>query len=98
MALPLKHQTMAQFAARIWAKLRAAQTSGSETDKLRADRICWRLYGWYQAGELTVPELRSSYNAFFGTSLNATQFNDNVLTKLLAARNRYQAALDASTV
>jgi hypothetical protein len=98
MALVLKHQTAAQFAARVWSALRSAQSSGAEADKLRADRICWRLYGWYLSGDFTAAELRATYNTFFGAALTQTQFNNTVVPKLLAARDRYQAALDAALV
>jgi len=94
----LRHQTKAELAARVWGALREAQRDGSELAKIKAQRICWRLYNRYSAGDFTVAELRASYNSFFGTSLTANQFNTQVVARMLAARDRYQAMLDEAEI
>lgn len=91
MALTLKHQTAAQFAARFWAKLRAAYTAG---DKITYGRMIWWLYSKVQAGDLTTNDVRVSFNAAYGRSLTLAQWNTFVTSTLKPIRDRYQAMLD----
>lgn len=91
MALNLKHQTAAQFAARFWAKLRAAYAAG---DKVAYGRMIWWLYGKVQAGELTTNDVRVSFNAAYGRALTIAQWNTFVTSTLKPIRDRYQAMLD----
>lgn len=91
MALDLRHQTAAQFAARFWAKLRAAYAAG---DKIAYGRMIWWLYGKVQAGNLTTNDVRVSFNAAYGRALTLAQWNTFVTSTLKPIRDRYQAMLD----
>jgi hypothetical protein len=93
MALDLRHQTAAQFAARFWAKLRAAYQSG---DKLTYHRMVWWIWKQVQDGNLTNDQVRLSFNAAYGRSLNTTQWNTFVTTKLVPIKDRYLAFLAES--
>jgi len=91
MALTLRHQTAAQFAARFWAKLRAAYTAG---DKVTYGQMIWWLYGKVQAGDLTNNDVRVSFNSAYGRSLTLAQWNTFVTNTLKPIRDRYQAMLN----
>lgn len=91
MALTLRHQTAAQFAARFWAKLRAAYVAG---DKITYGRMIWWLYGKVQAGDLTNNDVRVSFNSAYGRSLTLAQWNTFVTNTLKPIRDRYQAMLN----
>lgn len=91
MALTLRHQTAAQFAARFWAKLRAAYTSG---DKITYSRMIWWLYGRVVAGDLTTNDVRVSLNNAYGRALTLAQWNTFVASTLKPIHDRYQAMLD----
>ncbi|MBK9580346.1 MAG: hypothetical protein IPO40_25045 [Fibrobacteres bacterium] len=91
MALTLRHQTAAQFAARFWAKLRAAYTAG---DKITYGRMVWWLYGKVQAGDLTNNDVRVAFNAAYGRALTLAQWNTFVTNTLKPIRDRYQTLLD----
>lgn len=91
MALTLRHQTAAQFAARFWAKLRVAYTAG---DKIAYSRMIWWLYGRVQAGDLTTNDVRLSFNNAYGRSLSLAQWNTFVTNTLKPIRDRYQAMID----
>ena len=91
MALTLHHQTSAQFAARFWARLRAAYAAG---DKIAYSRMVWWLYGKVQAGDLTTNDVRVSVNAAYGRALTVAQWNTFVTNTLKPIRDRYQAMLD----
>ncbi len=86
MALPLKHQTAAQFAARFWARVRAACQAG---DKREYHRLVWWVWTQIQAGHLTSDQVRLSYNKAYGKSLNTTQWNNLVTTRFVPMKNRY---------
>lgn len=95
MAITFKHQTNAQFAARFWRKLQDALESGN---KLEFCRLIWWIYQRIQAGDFTSNEVRLSYNAFFGKSLNTAQWNTLVTTRFAPARDRWQAILDEGQI
>ncbi len=103
MALTLRHQTAAQFAARFWAKLRAAyvaSTSPGIPDSAKAaykteySKMIWWLYGRVVAGDLTTNDVRLSFNSAYGRSLSLAQWNTFVTNTLKPIRDRYQAMLD----
>lgn len=93
MALTLRHQTAAQFAARFWEKLRAAYAAG---DKITYGRMIWWLYGRVVAGDLTTNDVRLSFNSAYGRSLSLAQWNTFVTSTLKPIRDRYQAMLDGA--
>lgn len=95
MPLELKHQTAAQFAARFWRNLEEAYRAG---DKLKYHLMIWWLWTRIQAGDLTSNDVRLSYNAHFGKSLNATQWNNLVTTRFVPIKDRYLAFLAESLV
>ena len=90
MALDLKHQTAGEFAARFWAKLKAAYQAG---DKLTYHRMIWWIWAKVQAGDLTNDQVRLSFNEAYGRSLNTTQWNSFVTTRLVPIKDRYLAFL-----
>ena len=91
MALDLKHQTTAQFAARFWARLQRAYRDGN---KIEFARLVWWLYNRVQAGDFTSNEVRISFNNAYGRSLTATQWTNTIVPRLTTIRDRYQAMLD----
>jgi hypothetical protein len=93
MALDLKHQTAAQFAARFWSRLRAAYQAG---DKLTYHRMVWWIWACVQDGSLTSDQVRLSFNNAYGRSLNTTQWNTFVTSKLVPIKDRYLAFLAES--
>lgn len=107
MALTLRHQTAAQFAARFWAKLRAtyvASTSPRIPDSAKAaykteySKMIWWLYGRVVAGDLTTNDVRLSFNNAYGRSLSLAQWNTFVTNTLKPIRDRYQAILDEANL
>ena len=56
-----------------------------------------RLITWVwqrvQAGDLTNDQVRLSYNAAYGKSLNVSQWNSLVTTRLVPIKDRYLAML-----
>lgn len=86
MALNLQHQTPAEFAARFWRKVQAAYQAG---DKLTYHRLIWWVWSRVQAGDLTNDQVRQSFNAAFGRSLNITQWNNLVTTRFVPIKDRY---------
>ena len=90
MALNLQHQTPAEFAARFWRKVQAAYQAG---DKLTYHRLIWWVWSRVQAGDLTNDQVRQSFNAAFGRSLNITQWNDLVTTRFVPIKDRYLALI-----
>lgn len=91
MALNLRHQTAAQFAARFWRKLRQAYQSD---DKLTYHRMIWWLWTKVQAGDLTNDQVRLSFNAAYGRTLTLAQWNTLVTTRFVPIKDRYLAFLD----
>jgi hypothetical protein len=90
MAIDLKHQTASEFAARFWAKLKAAYQAG---DKLTYHRMIFWIWSKVQSGDLTNDQVRLSFNAAYGRSLNTTQWNTLVTTRLVPIKDRYLAWL-----
>lgn len=90
MALNLRHQTAAEFAARFWARLQAAYQAG---DKLTYHRMVWWIWTRVQAGDLTSDQVRQSFNAAFNRSLNTAQWNSLVTTRFVPMKDRYLALL-----
>ena len=91
MALDLKHQTAAEFAARFWAKLKAAYQAG---DKLTYHRMIWWIWSKVQSGDLTNDQVRQSFNAAYGRSLTLAQWNSFVTSRLVPIKDRYLARLN----
>ena len=90
MALDLKHQTAAEFAARFWAKVK---DSYQRNDKVEFARLITWVWQKVQAGDLTNDQVRLSFNAAYGRSLNTTQWNSLVTTRLVPTKDRYLAML-----
>ncbi len=96
MALPLQHQTAAQFAARFWVRVTMAEgaaRAGYLEAAARRDYLIWRIWRWIQDGDLTSDQVRQSFNSHFGRSLNTTQWNTLVTTRLIPMKDRHLAAL-----
>jgi len=89
-ALDLQHQTAAQFASRFWRRVRDAYQAG---DKFLYHYLIWWVWARIQAGDLTSDQVRLSYNAAFGKSLNTTQWNSLVTTRFVPMKDRYLAML-----
>ena len=89
MALVLRHQTAAQFAARFWARVREAY----QNDRPEFERLVWRIWRWVQDGDLTNDQVRLSFNAAFGRSLTLAQWNSFVTSRLVPIKDRYLARL-----
>lgn len=86
MALDLRHLTPAQFADRFWARLRLLYRDGN---KFEFARMIHRLYSWVQAGDLTNDQVRVSFNAAYGRSLNPAQWNTFVNDTLVPIKDKY---------
>jgi len=95
MSLSLNHQTSSEFALRYWRMTRAAFDAG---DKARYHRNIWWLWNKIQDGDVTNAQARDSYNAAFGTSLNATQWNNLVTTRFIPIKDRYIAWMSETMV
>ena len=91
MALDLKQQTASQFAARFWARVRATYASGN---KYEFARLVWWAWSRIQAGDLTSDQVRLSFNAAYGRSLNTAQWNSFVTSTLVPIEDRYLAIRD----
>lgn len=91
--ITLNEQTAAQFADRFWGEVREAFQSG---DRLRYARLLWWVYEMVVGGWLTSAQVRASFNVAFNKSLDATQWNDLVNTRIVPAHDRY-AGLVADT-
>jgi len=91
MALTLKHQTTQQFLIRFWIKVKEAYQAN---DKLGYSKLIWKLYKRIQDGDVTSNEARQSFNFVYSKSLNASEWNTLVSTKLIPIKDRYQAMLD----
>ena len=86
MALNLRHQTPAQFAAKFWERVRAA-------DKLEFSRLMYWLTRRIVAGDLTDLQARNSFNTAFGRSLTAQQWTTLRASRITPAHDRYAAML-----
>jgi len=90
MALALKYQTAAEFAARYWARVLSAYQSG---DKLRYSRLLYWLIEHINTGDVTDAQARNSFNAAFGRSLTAGQWTTLKTNRITPAHDRYAAML-----
>ncbi|MCM2311329.1 MAG: hypothetical protein NDI84_08000 [Steroidobacteraceae bacterium] len=89
MALNLQHQTAAEFAARYWAMVLAAQQS----DRLRFHRLIWWLLARIAAGDITDAGARTTFNSVFGRSLTAAQWTSFKTSRLQPIADRYASYL-----
>jgi len=89
MALDLKHQTLAEFAARFWERVRIAQN----TDKLAFCELMYWLERRLDAGDITDAQARVSFNAAFNRSLTAGQWTTLRNNRIIPAHDRYAAIL-----
>ena len=86
MALQLRQQTLAQFAARFWIRVRAA-------DKMEFARLMYWLERRIAVGDITDAQARASFNAAFGRTLNASQWTTLRANRITPAHDRYAAML-----
>jgi hypothetical protein len=86
MALNLRHQSPAEFAARFWSRVRAA-------DKLEFCRLMYWLTRRLVAGDLTDLQARTSFNTAFGRSLTGPQWTNLRASRITPAHDRYAAIL-----
>ena len=93
MALNLVHLTKEQFAAKFWERLQEKYQAG---EKLEFARMIWWLYNRIVDGDFTSNQVRLTFNAAYGRTLNPSQWNTFVTDRLIPIRNRYQAVLDES--
>jgi hypothetical protein len=89
MALNLRHQTPAEFAARFWDRVRVAQGS----DKLEFCRLMYWLTRRLVSGDLTDTQARNSFNTAFGRSLTAGQWTTLRSNRITPAHDRHAAML-----
>jgi hypothetical protein len=90
MALVLNHQTPAEFAARFWTRCQSAYYG----DRSEFERLIWWIWSRIQAGDLTSDQVRLSFNAHFGRSMNTAQWNSFVTSRLVPIKDRYLARLN----
>lgn len=88
MALALRHQTDAQFAARFWAAVRDARQSG---DQWRYCRLLYWLERRLVAGDITDAGARVTFNTAFNRSLNAAQWTTLRTNRIKPAHDRFAA-------
>ena len=96
MALTFNHQTAAEFAARFWVRVTEVATlakAGDAQAAARRDYLVWRVWKWIQDGDLTSDQVRVSFNNHFDRSLNTTQWNNYVSSRLVPMKDRHLAAL-----
>lgn len=95
LALNLRHQTAAQFAARFWARVRDTQNS----NKLEFHRLLWVLWRLVdQNGAVTHTQARNSYNNAFGKNLTAVQWTALWNARVIPAKDRYLALLTEGNI
>jgi hypothetical protein len=90
MALNLRHQTAAEFAARFWQRARDARARG---DQIEYSRLLYWLTRKIVAGDITDAQARTSFNTAFGRSLTAPQWTSLRNTRITPAHDRYAAML-----
>ena len=71
--------------------MRSAYASGN---KLEFARLVWWAWSRIQAGDLTSDQVRLSFNAAYGRSLNTAQWNSFVTSTLVPIKDRYLAIRD----
>lgn len=86
MALNLRHQSAAQFAAKFWARVQAA-------DKLEFAKLMYWLTRRIVAGDLTDAQARVSFNTAFNRTLTAGQWTTLRSSRITPAHDRYAAML-----
>jgi len=86
MALDLRHQTAAEFAARFWERVRQA-------DKMEFSRLMYWLTRRLVAGDITDLQARTSFNNAFGRSLTGPQWTTLRSTRITPAHDRHAAIL-----
>jgi hypothetical protein len=86
MALNLRHQTAAQFAARFWDRVKNA-------DRMEFCRLMYWLHRRLVAGDLSDAQARNSFNAAFGRSLTALQWTNLRANRITPAHDRWAAIL-----
>lgn len=86
MALNLRHQSAAQFAAKFWARVQAA-------DKLEFAKLMYWLTRRIVAGDLTDAQARVSFNTAFNRTLTAGQWTTLRSSRITPAHDRYAAIL-----
>lgn len=86
MALNLRQQTLAEFAARFWVRVRRA-------DRMELSRLMYWLERKLVAGDITDAQARGSFNLAFGRNLNATQWTSTRTNRVKRAHDRYAAML-----
>lgn len=82
MALSLRYQTAAQFAARLRARYR-------EATKEEAARIATRILDWIDAGDVTDAQVRNAFGL-------TTQQYTALKTRMTALRDAYRAVQAAA--
>ena len=90
MALNLRHQTAAEFAARFWSAVQAARQSRQQVEY---SRLLYWLTRKLVAGDLTDTQARNSYNTAFNLSLTAGQWTTLRSNRITPAHDRYAAML-----
>ena len=90
MALQLRHQTAAEFAARFWARVRRAYQSGRSDEYAR---LLWWLTERLNAGDLTDAQARQSFNLAYGRTLTAAQWTTLRTNRITPAHDQWQATL-----
>jgi hypothetical protein len=89
MALNLKHQTAAEFAARFWARVASVMS----TDKQEFGRLMYWLERKLVAGDITDTQARGSFNNAFERTLTAGQWTTLRANRITVSHDRYAAML-----
>ncbi|KFB68933.1 hypothetical protein [Candidatus Accumulibacter vicinus] len=90
MALTLSQQTAAEFAARFWARVKAAKLVGDQAEYCRL--LHW-LTEKLVAGDITDAQARNSFNTAFGRTLTAGQWATLRSSRITPAHDRYAEML-----
>jgi hypothetical protein len=90
MALTLSQQTAAEFAARFWARVKAAKLVG---DQAEYSRLLYWLTEKLVSGDITDAQARISFNSAFGRTLTAGEWTTLRTSKITPAHDRYVAML-----
>jgi len=90
MALNLRHQTAAEFAARYWARVLEAYR---QNNKLRYGRLLYWLVENINNGNITDAQARATFNTAYGRALTAAQWTTLKTNRITPAHDRYAAML-----
>ncbi|MDH4285672.1 MAG: hypothetical protein OEV35_10180 [Gallionellaceae bacterium] len=82
-----QHQTLAEFAARFWERVKFAH----QNDKAEFARLITWIWQRVQDGSFTNDQVRQSFNASFGRALTLAQWNSFVTSRLVPIKDRYLA-------